>query len=107
MTVIAIAIITQSRRRIVAQGGRTAARIAASAGLTWRMVLIAVVVLIAWLLVVALLVRLNVQFGVEQPPPDAALRRPDAPVRDGAAEQPEQPEPPSGVFSLSPGRRSC
>ena len=69
--------------------------------LTWRMMLIAVAVVIAWLLLVALLSRMNAQLGIEAPPPDAghpAVRRAPAP-----AEQPEEPEPSSSIFSLLAG----
>jgi hypothetical protein len=64
------------------------------------MVLIAVAVLIAWLLLVALLSRLNAHLGVEQQPPNAGT------PPSGTAQppqQPDHPEPPSNVFSLLAG----
>ena len=65
------------------------------------MVLIAVGVLIAWLLLLALMSRLNMQLGIEQPPSDAGT--PPSGVPRPATEQPEQPEPSSDVFSLLAG----
>jgi len=102
MAIIVIAIITQSRRRPVSYGEGEPRRELPGGGrpLTWRMVLIAVAVLIAWLLLVALLSRLNAHLGVEQQPPNAGTPPP------GTAQppqQPNQPEPPSNVFSLLAG----
>jgi len=102
MAIIVIAIITQSRRRPVSYGeGEPRRELPGARGrLTWRMVLIAVAVLIAWLLLVALLSRLNAHLGVEQQPPNAGT------PPSGTAQppqQPNQPEPPSNVFSLLAG----
>ncbi len=69
--------------------------------LTWRMVLIAVAVLVAWLALVALLSRMNAQLGIEQPPPDTSTPPSGAPRPP--AELPDEPEPPSNVFSLLAG----
>ena len=104
MAIIAIAIITQSRRPSVSPGAGEPRRELAGErrSLTWRMVLIAVGVIIAWLLLLALMSRLNVQLGIEQPPSDAGTPPPGVPR--SATEQPEQPESPSsGVFSLLAG----
>ena len=109
MAIIAIAIITQSRRPSCRPGAGEPPRELAGERrpLTWRMVLIAVGVVIAWLLLVALLSRLNAQFGVEQPPPDAGtppsgLR----PVRDGAAGSRSNRSRRRTSSRFSPGRRS-
>jgi hypothetical protein len=63
-------------------------------------VLIAVAVLIAWLLLVVLLSRLNAHLGVDQQPPNA-----HTPPTGTAKppQQPDQPESPSNVFSLLAG----
>ena len=102
MAIIVIAIITQSRRRPVSYGEGEPRRELPGGRrpLTWRMVLIAVAVLIAWLLLVALLSRLNAHLGVEQQPPNAS-----APPSGTAQppQQPDHPEPPSNVFSLLAG----
>ncbi len=65
MAIIVIAIITQSRRRPVSPGAGEPPREMAGERrpLTWRMVLIAVGVVIAWLVLVALLSRLNCAVG--------------------------------------------
>jgi hypothetical protein len=102
MAIIVIAIITQSRRRPVSYGeGEPRRELPGERRpLTWRMVLIAVAVLIAWLLLVALLSRLNAHLGVEQQPPNAGT------PPSGTAQppqQPDHPEPPSNVFSLLAG----
>ena len=103
MAIIVIAIVTQLRRPSVSpEAGEPRRELAGERRpLTWRMVLIAVGVIIAWLLLVWLISRLNVRFGVEQPPPDTST--PPSGVPRSATEQPEQPEPPSGVFSLLAG----
>ncbi len=103
MAIIAIAIITQSRRRPVSPGAGEPPREMAGERrpLTWRMVLVAVGVLIAWLLLVALLSRWNWQLGIEQQPPDASTPTSGAPRPP--AEQPQDPEPSSNVFSLLAG----
>jgi hypothetical protein len=102
MAIIVIAIITQSRRRPVSYGeGEPRRELPGERRpLTWRMVLIAVAVLIAWLLLVALLSRLNAHLGVDQQPPNAGT------PPSGTAQppqQPDHPEPPSNVFSLLAG----
>jgi hypothetical protein len=102
IAIIVIAIITQSRRRPVSYGeGEPRREVPGERRpLTWRMVLIAVAVLIAWLLLVALLSRLNAHLGVEQQPPNAGT------PPSGTAQppqQPDHPEPPSNVFSLLAG----
>ena len=102
MAIIVIAIITQSRHRPVSHGPGEPPRemVGERRPLTWRMVLIAVAVLIAWLLLVALLSRMNAHVGVDQPPPDAG-----APpgTRGVPADRPDEPEPSSNVFSLLAG----
>ncbi len=104
MSIIAIAIITQSRRPSVAPGaGEPRREMAGERGpLTWRMVLIAVGVLIAWLLLAALLSRLNVQLGIDQPPPDAGTGTPPPAAPRPPAKQPGDPAS-SNVFSLLGG----
>ena len=103
MAIIAIAIITQSRRPSVSPGvGEPPRELAGERRpLTWRMVLIAVGVVIAWLVLVALLSRLNMQLGIDQPPPDAST--PPTGVPESPPEQPAQPESPSSVFSVLAG----
>ena len=104
MAIIAIAIITQSRRPSVSpEAGEPRRELAGERRpLTWRMVLIAVGVIIAWLLLVCAAVAAEraVRCGAATARcGHSAVRH--APVRDGAAT--EQPEPPSGVFSLLAG----
>ncbi|RDH80388.1 DUF4129 domain-containing protein [Mycolicibacterium moriokaense] len=103
MAIIVIAIVTQSRRRPVGYGADEPRREMASARrpLTWRMILIAVAVVIAWLLLVALLSRINAQLGIDQPPPDAGTPPSGAP--QPPPRQPDSPEPSSNVFSLLAG----
>src|ERR1700754_558347 len=105
MTIIAFAILTQARNRPVSHGPGEPPREMAGERrpLTWRMVLIAVAVVIAWLLLVVLLSRLNAQLGVEQPPPDAGATTSGAP--QPPAQQPDEPQPSSSsnVFSLLAG----
>jgi hypothetical protein len=69
--------------------------------LTWRMILFAVAVVIAWLLLVALLSRMNAHLGVDQPPPDAGTPPSGAPRPP--EDRPQGPEPSSNVFSLLAG----
>ena len=102
MAIIVIAIITQSRRRhVFYDEGEPRREVPGDRRpLTWRMVLIAVAVVIAWLLLVAVVSRLNAQLGVDQQPPNGG-----APP-SGTAQPPgqqEQPGPPSNVFSLLAG----
>lgn len=103
MAIIVIAVVTQSRNRPVAHGAGEPPREMAGERkpLTWRMVLIAVAVVIAWLLLVALLSRMNTQMGLEAPPPDAGTPPPGTP--QPPATPPDDPQPPSNVFSLLAG----
>ncbi len=103
MAIIVIAVVTQSRNRPVShgQGELPRERAGGKQPLTWRMVLIAVAVVIAWLLLVALLSRMNAQLGIDVPPPDAGTPPSGAPAPPG--EPPEAPEPSSNVFSLLAG----
>ena len=103
MAIIVIAVVTQSRTRPVShgQGELPRERAGGKQPLTWRMVLIAVAVVIAWLLLVALLSRMNAQLGIDAPPPDAGTPPSGAPAPPG--EPPEAPEPSSNVFSLLAG----
>jgi Domain of unknown function (DUF4129) len=103
MAIIVFAIITQSRNKPVSYGPGEPPRERAGdrRPLTWRMILIAVAVVIAWLLLVALLSRMNAQLGIEQPPPDANTPPSGAP--QPSADRPEEPEPSSNVFSLLAG----
>jgi hypothetical protein len=106
MAIIVIAVVTQSRNRPVSQGQGDLPRERARGRrpLTWRMVLIAAAVVIAWLLLVALLSRVDAQLGIDAPPPDAGTppSGPPAPTRE-PQESPESPEPSSNVFSLLAG----
>ena len=104
MAIIVIAIVTQSRNRPASYGAGEPPREMAGERrpLTWRMVLIAAAVVIGWLLLVALLSRMNAQLGVEAPPPDAGAPPPSGTPRP-PTEQPEAPEPSSGIFSLLAG----
>lgn len=106
MAIIAIAVVTQSRNRPASQGPGELPREARGERrpLTWRMVLIAVAVVIAWLLLVALLSRVDAQLGIEASPPDTGTppSGPSAPPRE-PPEAPEPPEPSSNVFSLLAG----
>jgi hypothetical protein len=104
MAIIVIAVVTQSRTRPVShgQGELPRERAGGRQPLTWRMILIAVAVVIAWLLLVALLPRMNAQLGIDAPPPpDAGTPPSAAPAPPG--EPPEAPEPSSNVFSLLAG----
>jgi len=71
LAIIVIAIVTQSRNRPVGYGAGDLPRERAGdkQPLTWRMALIAVAVVIAWLVLFALLSRMNGQLGVDAPPP--------------------------------------
>jgi hypothetical protein len=102
MAIIVIAIITQSRRRPVSYGEGEPRREMPGERrpLTWRMVLIAVAVVIAWLLLVVLLSRLNAHLATDQQPPGASTP-PSGTVQPPG--QQEQPPPPSNVFSLLAG----
>jgi hypothetical protein len=104
MAIIVIAIVTQSRKRPASYGaGEPVRKIAGERRpLTWRMILIAGAVVIAWLLLVALLSRMNAQLGIEAPQPDAGTPPPSG-TPTPPTEQPEAPEPSSGIFSLLAG----
>ena len=103
MAIIVIAIVTQTRHRPVSHGPGEPPRELGGGRrpLTWRMVLIAVAVVIAWLLLFALLSRMNAQLGITQQPPDASTPPSGAPPPppDRSAE----PEPSANVFSLLAG----
>ena len=103
MAIIVIAILTQSRNRPVSHGPGEPPRERAGdrQPLTWRMILIAVAVVIAWLLLVTLLSRINAHLGIEQPPPDASTTPSGAP--QPPADRPDEPEPSSNVFSVLAG----
>ena len=103
MAIIVIAIVTQSRNRPVSYGAGEPPREMAGERrpLTWRMILIAVAVVVAWLLLVALLSRINAQLDVEQQPPDAST--PPSGTPQPPAERPAEPVPSSNVFSLLAG----
>lgn len=105
MAIIVIAVVTQSRRRPVSYGPGEPPREMAGERrpFTWRAILIAVAVVIAWLLVVALLSRMNMQMGIEQPPPDVSAPPPTGAPPSPPAEQPEEPDSLSNVFSLLAG----
>src|SRR3954447_5407125 len=99
MAIIVIAIVTQSRKPPVTVGAGEPPREMGGERrpLTWRMVLIAVAVVMAWMLLVALLSRMNAQLGMEAPPPDAGTPPPAGTPRP-PTEQPEAPEPSSAIF---------
>jgi hypothetical protein len=103
MAIIVIAIVTQSRKRPVSAGAGEPPREMAGERprLTWRMILIAVAVVVAWLLLVALLSRMNAQLGIEQPPPDAST--PPSGTPQPPAQPPAAPGPSSNAFSLLAG----
>jgi hypothetical protein len=100
MAIIVIAVVTQSRRRPVSHGAGELPRERAGdkRPLTWRMVLVAVAVVIAWLLLFALLSRMNARLDVDAPPPDAGA--PPSGTPTPPAEPPDQPQPSPNVFSL-------
>ncbi len=102
MAIIVFAILTQSRHRPVSHGAGELPRERSGdrRPLTWRMVLVAVAVVIAWLLLFALLSRINAHLGVEQQPPNAST-----PPSAGSppADRPEAPAPASNVFSMLAG----
>jgi Domain of unknown function (DUF4129) len=103
MAIIVIAVVTQSRLRPASYGQGEPPREMAGQRrpLTWRMILIAAAVVIAWLLLVALLSRMNTQLGIEAPPPDSATPSPGSP--QPPAGPPEEPDPSSNAFSLLAG----
>jgi hypothetical protein len=100
MAIIAIAVVTQSRNRPVSHGAGELPRERGGdkRPLTWRMVLVAVAVVIAWLVLVALLPRMNGQLGADAPP-NAGTTPPSGTPRP-PAEPPGAPDPSSNVFSL-------
>ncbi len=100
MAIIVIAVVTQSQNRPASPGSGELRRERGGdrRPLTWRMVLIAVAVVIAWLALVALLPRMNAQFGLDAPPPDEGAPPPGTSAPP--AERPDEPEPSSNVFSL-------
>jgi hypothetical protein len=67
------------------------------------MILIALAVVVAWLLLVALLSRMNAELGIDQQPPEAGT--PGAPPSGAPASpgQADDPAPSSSVFSLLAG----
>lgn len=92
MAIIAIAIITHSRNRKVTAnaGGEPPREIGGPPWrLTWRTVLIGIALIAAWLLIVALVARLDVQLGIEAPQPES-----ETPTPDGEPEPPPEPAPP-------------
>lgn len=103
LAIIAFAVVTQARRRpvIPAAGDPPRGLTGERRPLTWRMVLIALAVVIAWLVLIALLARLNTPVALDQSPPDGATPTSGAP--QPPARQPEQPQPPSNVFSVLAG----
>ena len=104
MAIIVIAIVTQSRHRPVSHGPAEPPRERAGEKrpLTWRMVLVAVAVVIAWLLLFALLSRINAHLGLEQQQaPNASTPPSGAP--QSSPGHPAEPEPASNVFSLLAG----
>jgi hypothetical protein len=103
LAIIAIAVLTQARRGRVPSGSGEPRRSISgeSHPLTWRMVLIAVAVVLAWLLLVALLARLNTPTGPESLPPETSTPAPGAP--QPADREPDQPQPSSNVFSILAG----
>jgi hypothetical protein len=105
MAIIVIAVVTQSRNRPVSYGAGEPPRELAGQRrpLTWRMILIALAVVAAWLLLVALLSRMNAQLGIDQQPPEVG--RPGTPPSGAPASpgQAEEPAPSSSVFSLLAG----
>jgi hypothetical protein len=103
MAIIVIAIVTQSRNRPLGHGAGDLPRERAGdrRPLTWRMVLVAVAVVIAWLLLFALLSRMNGQFGVDAPASPTSTPPPGAPVPPTEAPQPPQSSP--AVFSMLAG----
>jgi hypothetical protein len=102
MAIIVIALVTQSRNRPVSYSAVEPRRESGERPrLTRRMVLVAVAVVIAWLLLVALLSRMNAQLGIEQQPPDVGPPPSGTPLPP--AQQPAEPEPSSNAFSLLAG----
>jgi hypothetical protein len=104
VAIIAIAIITQSRRPSVPRASEGPLREMAGKRqpLTLRMALIAVAVILVWLLLVALLARMNAHVGVEQTAPNASPPPPSGAPQPPAG-QPEQPGPSSTVFPILAG----
>lgn len=104
MAIIVFAIVTQSRHRPVSHGPAEPPRETAGEKrrLTWRMVLVALAVVIAWLLLFALLSRMNAQLGVEQQTPPNGSSPPSGAPQPSPG-RPAEPEPASNVFSLLAG----
>ena len=100
LAIVVIAIVTQSRNRPLSHGAGELPRERAAdkRPLTWRMVLVAVAVVIAWLLLFALLSRMDAQLGVDAPPPDAGDSPPGTP--QPPAEPADDVQPSSNIFSL-------
>ncbi|HKV22195.1 MAG TPA: DUF4129 domain-containing protein [Mycobacterium sp.] len=100
LAIIVIAIVTQSRNRPLSHGAGELPRERAGdkRPLTWRMVLVAVAVVVAWLVLFALLSRIDGQLGVDAPPPDTGTPPPGTTAP--AAEPPDVAQPSSTVFSI-------
>ncbi|MBX7431700.1 DUF4129 domain-containing protein [Mycobacterium sp. Y57] len=95
MSVIAIAILTQSRSRMPAPGVPERRRRGGwdTGGVPWRMLLIAATALFAWLTLLAFLARWMPQFGPDGlAPPDAP---PDTPTDAGGVGPPEAADGPA------------
>ncbi|OBB09434.1 hypothetical protein A5662_08720 [Mycobacteriaceae bacterium 1482268.1] len=103
VAIMVIAIVTQWRRRPLGYGPGEPPREKAGQRrpLTWRMILVAVAVVIAWLLLVVLLSQLNAQMDLEQQPP--AVDTPPTGTPPPPPEPPEDLEPSSTVFSVLAG----
>ncbi len=101
MMVIAVAVITQARRRLPAAeaGGERARRRDRLPRPSWRWVLIGAGCLLAWLLLVLLLLRFSPQLDIEAPPPpagDETTQPPPEAAPEAAEDRPPVAQPDQG-----------
>ncbi len=102
MAIIVIAIVTRFRNRPASPGAAELPR--GMSGdrrpLTWRMVLVALAVVVAWLVLAALLSRIDTHVGAAQQPPAGT---PPSGAPQPPPQQPAEPEPSTNIFSFLAG----
>ncbi|MGE2715918.1 DUF4129 domain-containing protein [Mycolicibacterium litorale] len=103
VAVIAVSIISQSRRSVVrpdAAGDLRRARDGDGRRWTWRMTLIVAAALVLWLAVVLALMRVSGWLEVAVDQPEQPTSTPEAPAGTDPAPPPAEPEPPASTAIL-------